>query len=506
MAPKVFPYNYLKQSAKMLPLGFREVSKALRSIVQPTKQSIEYQRWCERLIAQRFWLSVILAVVYTIVAGIAQFYEFFINPTKLIDDLTLLKSTYLLEPLRHFFFWHKVIIAVLISGVILFRNSAWGKRYPALLLVFFSWAISFIPNMVCGPIWGLPGYPDIIMFLAQAAILPVYWRLHFVTQLVPITFFMVIYPLIGMTFFAGRSVHSFFGFVQTVLICIICEVGVYLYEKSKQSELEANRRLKLCVHAITHDLRTPVIGSLMLLESMQKNTPVDQPIQIPQVEMSHLIQGYDRLLNLMNTLLDNQALAQGDLVLHQQPTDLNSVFATILQDFQPILLKKNIQINHQLCSELPLVNIDAQQIWRVLCNLVGNAVNHNPPGLLLTLDAVVVDSFADRSRSVSGKESSSATKVRGSKDSGLMLKVIVQDNGVGISPSQKDTIFEPYSRVQQSQYQPGLGLGLYICRQIVLAHGGEIGLDCLQPGARFWFTLPLQKAVLAENEMSPSIC
>jgi signal transduction histidine kinase len=482
MAPKVLPYNYLKQSAKMLPLGFREVSKAVRSILQPPKVSIEYQRWCDRLIAQRFWLSVALAVVYTIVAGLAQFYEFFINPTKLINDLILLKSIHLLEPFRHFFFWHKVIIATLISGVILFRNSVWGKRYPALLLVLFSWAISFIPNMVCGPIWGIPGYPDIIMFLAQAAILPVHWRLHFISQLVPITFFLAVYPSIGMTFFAGRSIYSFFGLVQTVLICLICEVGVYLYEKSKRSELEANRRLKLCVHAITHDLRTPVIGSLMLLESMQKNTPVDQPIQIPQVEMSHLIQGYDRLLNLMNTLLDNQALAQGDLILHQQPTDLNSVFATILQDFQPILLKKNIQINHQFCSELPLVNIDAQQIWRVLCNLVGNAVNHNPPGLLLTLDAVVVDSL----RSARGTSKTTF------KDSGMMLKVIVQDNGVGISASQKDTIFEPYSRVQQSQYQPGLGLGLYICRQIVLAHGGEIGLDCLQPGARFWFTLPLQ--------------
>jgi signal transduction histidine kinase len=502
MAPKVFPYNYLKQSAKTLPLGFREVSKALRSIVQPPKQSIEYQRWCNRLIAQRFWICMILAVAYITIAGIAGFYETFINPSRLINNLTLLKAMYLLEPLRNFFFWHKAIVACLITGIIVFRNSSWGKKHPELLLVLFSWSVSFIPYMVCGPIWGLPGYPDVIMFLAQAAILPIHWRLHLISQLVPIIFFFTVYPLIGLTSFGGRSIYSFSGIVEIVLICVICEVGVYLYEKSKQSELEANRRLKLCVHAITHDLRTPVIGSLMLLESMQKNTPIDQPIQIPQVEMSHLIQGYDRLLGLMNTLLDNQALAQGDLILNQQPTDLNSVFATILQDFQPILLKKNIQINHQFCSELPLVNIDPQQIWRVLCNLVGNAVNHNPPGLLLTLDAVVVDSFAGRPRGVSGKESPS-TKGRGSKaiykDAGSMLKVIVQDNGVGISPSQKDTIFEPYSRVQQSQYQPGLGLGLYICRQIVLAHGGEIGLDCLQPGARFWFTLPLQKAMLAEK-------
>jgi signal transduction histidine kinase len=116
--------------------------------------------------------------------------------------------------------------------------------------------------------------------------------------------------------------------------------------------------------------------------------------------------------------------------------------------------------------------------------VISNAINHNPPGLLITLDAVVVDQFAGRSHNFSKTIF---------KESGSMLKVIVQDNGVGISPHQKDNIFEPYSRTQQSQYQPGLGLGLYICRQIVLAHGGEIGLDCIQPGVRFWFTLPLSK-------------
>jgi signal transduction histidine kinase len=74
-----------------------------------------------------------------------------------------------------------------------------------------------------------------------------------------------------------------------------------------------------------------------------------------------------------------------------------------------------------------------------------------------------------------------------------MLKVVVQDNGIGISPTQKEMIFEPYTRTQKSQYQPGLGLGLYICRQIVLAHGGEIGLEHLPKGTMFWFTLPLKQ-------------
>jgi hypothetical protein len=108
MAPKIFPYNF-KQSAEILPLGFRVVSKAVRSIVQPPKQSIEYQQWCNRLIAQRFWICVMLAVAYITIAGIAGFYETFINPSRLINNLTLLKAMYLLEPLRIFFFWHKVV-------------------------------------------------------------------------------------------------------------------------------------------------------------------------------------------------------------------------------------------------------------------------------------------------------------------------------------------------------------------------------------------------------------
>jgi signal transduction histidine kinase len=312
-----------------------------------------------------------------------------------------------------------------------------------------------------------------------AAILPIYWRLHLVAQIVPLAFFFIVYPLIGLGTFGGHSIYSSSNTVQLILVCIICEVGVYLYEQSKQSELEANRRLKLCIHAITHDLRTPVMGSLMLLESIQQITPEDQPVQIRQDEMSHLVQGYDRLLGLMNTLLDNQALSQSELVLNAKPTDLSAIATTILQDFQPMLIKKNVRLDNRICADLPTVDVDAQQIWRVLCNLVGNAINHNPPRLCLTLDAAVV-----------GK-----TKGRFSYGDAMlpMLKVIVQDNGVGIATAQQQTIFEPYTRAQRSQYQPGLGLGLYICRQIVLAHGGEIGFETLQQGTVFWFTLPIKQ-------------
>jgi signal transduction histidine kinase len=78
-----------------------------------------------------------------------------------------------------------------------------------------------------------------------------------------------------------------------------------------------------------------------------------------------------------------------------------------------------------------------------------------------------------------------------------MLKVVVRDDGVGIASVHQETIFEPYTRAQQSQYQLGLGLGLYICRQVVLAHGGDIGLEMLHRGTAFWSTLPIHTSALA---------
>ncbi|MGG6263855.1 sensor histidine kinase [Leptolyngbya sp. AN03gr2] len=108
--------------------------------------------------------------------------------------------------------------------------------------------------------------------------------------------------------------------------------------------------------------------------------------------------------------------------------------------------------------------MDVQQIARVFNNLIDNAIVHNPPGLLLTLRAI-----------------------QGAR----LLKVIVQDNGIGISATQQKTIFEPYTPGKQTQYSPGLGLGLYICRQVIEAHGGTINIESSDQGTAFYFTLPL---------------
>ncbi|NJL58082.1 hypothetical protein HC928_25420, partial [bacterium] len=368
------------------------------------------------------------------IAGLAGFYEVFIRPEQLSQAIERNNLTISLEDIQLRFIVHKILFISLLGCLILVWRSAWGRKHPAIMLVLMPWAIAFIPEMLFSGYFGIPSYPSTIMFMAQAVIVPVYWRLHFLAQIVPIAFYFLVYPPIGLAIFGGQSIYSFSYTVEIILVCVICEFGVYLYEQSKQSELESNRRLQLCLHSITHDLRTPVMGSLMLLRSIQESTPTHQPIQLSETEMKQLIHGGDRLLHLMNRFLDAQTFSQIDLVLHQQPTHLSTIVTTILQDFHSDLIKQNVQVKNQILPDLPLIEVDVQQIERVFSNLIANAISHNPPGITLTLDAVRCSS---------------------------MLKVIVQDNGVGISPIQQEKIFEPYTRGQQTQYLPGLGLGLY---------------------------------------------
>jgi signal transduction histidine kinase len=378
MSNKVLPGSWLKQRSQGLSGARIAIQKAVRDIFFPPAVSLEYRQWRDRLISQRFWLGIGLAVACLTVNTAARFYELFIDPTDLLRHLERSNMTHMIEPMRQHLIWREVMSFSLIGCLILLRNSIWGRQYPAILVVLFPWALTFIPNVIAGSLFGLHAYPDIVMFMSFAVIAPIHWRLHVVSQIVPIAFFFIFYPLIGFTTWGGFSIYSFSYTSVLLIVCSVSALGIYLYEQSKQSELAANRRLQLCIHSITHDLRTPVMGSLMLLESMQKTTPAGQPVQIPQTEMSHLIQGYDRLLGLMNTLLDNQTLSQSELILQIQPANLSDIVTTILADFQPLLVKKNIQLHNFIPPDLPIIAVDPQQIWRVFCNLIGNAINHNP--------------------------------------------------------------------------------------------------------------------------------
>jgi hypothetical protein len=180
--------DWLKHRSRWILLAFAKTQKIFNAIVQPKPVSLEYRQWRDRLLRQRFWLGIGLAIAHVSIAGLADFYEIFINPEQLLRNLERNQLTGLLETIRQNFILHKVTAIGLLGCLILVWKSGLGRKHPAVMLVLMPWAIAFIPEMVLGAFFRIPRGPSTIMFMAQAVIAPTFWRLHLFAQVVPISF------------------------------------------------------------------------------------------------------------------------------------------------------------------------------------------------------------------------------------------------------------------------------------------------------------------------------
>lgn len=272
--------------------------------------------------------------------------------------------------------------------------------------------------------------------------------------------------------------------------------------KQKYTELQELHRLKdIFLHAVSHDLRTPVLGWLMVLnnllnrqesdvlnvsksqgtkvsqltiEGTQESIQAGQPKSIPvsRSVLERMMQSSDRQLRLINSLLEVHTTEVAGVALQCEPIQLGELVRILVEDFEPLLAKNQATLMNQIPANLPLINADAGQLRRVFENLINNALNHNPPGITIRLEAQVKAG---------------------------MICCTITDNGVGMSQEMCDRLFQLYFRGQNAKslsqgHRPytGLGLGLYLCRQIITAHGGEIGVKSRpDEGTTFSFTLSL---------------
>jgi chemotaxis family two-component system sensor kinase Cph1 len=165
---------------------------------------------------------------------------------------------------------------------------------------------------------------------------------------------------------------------------------------------------------------------------------------------------------LIADLLDMARVDAGRLDVRQQPEPSGILVADVLSVLEPLASAKRIAIETRL-TDTPPVNADRDRIFYVLSNIIGNAIKFTPEGGTITL--------------------------RTAQRPGELL-IIVDDSGPGIPPEQLDHVFDRFWRGRASP--DGTGLGLYIAKGIVLAHGGSIWAEAADGGgSRFCFTLPI---------------
>jgi signal transduction histidine kinase len=249
-----------------------------------------------------------------------------------------------------------------------------------------------------------------------------------------------------------------------------------LYERLKRSDFESQRRLRGAINAISHDLKNPAMGISVVLQGLLLKP--DQAITVDRQILTQLLASSDRQIDLIKSILAAQsAEVNAHFPAQFQAWQLREILDEILADLAPIVKQHRIEIIDHISTDLPAIYGDKTQLGRVFNNLISNVLKHNPNGIQIEINAQVIrDSPSKRLR----------------QRQTHYLRCTIRDRGVGIPLQQRPYLFDLYARGNNAKRMPGLGLGLYLCRQIIIAHQGKIGFNApVDGGSEFWFTLPI---------------
>jgi PAS domain S-box-containing protein len=215
---------------------------------------------------------------------------------------------------------------------------------------------------------------------------------------------------------------------------------------------------------IYHDLRSPlanIVSSLDVLFGMVPEDDRETVLTILKIAENST----DRIQRLVSSLLDVNRLESGQPVADQKVVETLPLIERAVRDVEPIAQGRRQTIHTELSKGLPPIWVDEDMARRVLINLMENSIKFTPPDGKLEVGA--------------GREEN-------------WVHIWVKDNGPGIPASERERIFDKFTRLRGTNKASGLGIGLAFCRLAVLGHGGKIWVES-EPGkgSTFHFTFPV---------------
>jgi signal transduction histidine kinase len=211
---------------------------------------------------------------------------------------------------------------------------------------------------------------------------------------------------------------------------------------------------------VAHDLRTPLA---------RIRGAADHALQSPEIgvvrdALADCVEESERVLSMLNTIMDIAEAETGMMKLHRAPVNLSRLLAEVVELYQYIAEEKKIRIASKFDQPCE-ASVDEARIRQVFANLVDNALKYTPSGGSVTISA---ESAAGRAR------------------------VSIRDTGIGIAPEEQGKIWARLYRGDKSRSQRGLGLGLSLVKAIVEAHGGNVEVTSAPDhGSTFTVSLPL---------------
>jgi signal transduction histidine kinase len=227
------------------------------------------------------------------------------------------------------------------------------------------------------------------------------------------------------------------------------------------NELQLNSQEKdRILRTVAHDLRNPIGGIASLTSVMSEEDYTDE-----QKEMIKLIKETSfNSIELINEILE--ATNSTSVVLNKEPVEINSLLSNSAELLRFKAAEKQQVISLVMLSQSMEICISREKIWRVISNLISNAIKFSPVASAILVKA---------------------------EDAGHEIKISVKDNGIGIPDKLKNQVFNMFTDAKRpgTAGEKSFGLGLSICQQIVEKHGGRIWFDSdTENGTTFYFTLP----------------
>ncbi len=270
--------------------------------------------------------------------------------------------------------------------------------------------------------------------------------------------------------------------IQDLDQSLATRLRVYEYMRMEQRQahqIEALKEAKAMqeqfLNLVSHELKTPIS---VILGAINTLGLLGRASADPVLErfLGRIHRNAEQLSLLLGDLLNAGQLQAGQFTLHRREASLATLVEAAVADFSPMAAQKQQSLSCDVGDAPPQLELDPHRLEQAIRNLLVNAIKHTEPGSTIRI------------------------RLRTTTEH---VRCEVEDTGAGIAPDDLPKLFQRFSRLEGSQ--AGTGLGLFIAKAIVEAHGGRIGVWS-EPGhgSTFWFTLPLAEASLPDPHALPA--
>ena len=254
-------------------------------------------------------------------------------------------------------------------------------------------------------------------------------------------------------------------------------------EKAKELAESATRAKSAFLANMSHELRTPMNGVMGMIDIAKRR--MADPKGLDQLNKAK--QSADRLLGVLNDILDLSKIEADRMVLEDRPLQLAETIDNLRATLGHRASEKGLLLSVDMPTQLAQARLagDPLRLGQILINLVGNAIKFTDHGEVVVHVCPVSDTPDD-----------------------LQLRFEVTDTGIGINAEAQTRLFRPFEQADNSMTRKygGTGLGLAICKRLVQMMGGEIGMESTPgQGSSFWFIVPLKKRGKGAGAPEPTV-